>query len=108
MPEELKDENGKKEESRQMLRDIHLVIKGNKELKILGMLDHQEVTNERLKIIDEKLDRDHSLLLPNRVLFGFFELVKRPLAWLLALAVIAGLYGISIAEFIGKTFGITK
>ncbi len=82
------------------LNDLHVAILGNDTLGVEGIVQKQENMNQQLGTIEIKLDKDHALLLPNRVMFGFFDLVKKPLAWLLALVILAALYGVSIADFI--------
>jgi hypothetical protein len=81
------------------LDEIHAGIFGKDKLEYPGLI-------KDMAIVKEKLDKDHKLLLPNRMLFSFCDLIKRPLAWMIALILLAAYYGVSIADFIALKLGI--
>lgn len=96
----MSDEEAKaKEESRMMIKKIYTGMFGDEQLEYAGIV--KDVAD-----IKTKQESDYKYLLPNRMLFGFFNLVKRPLAWLLAAAIIGTFYGVSIADYIALKLGL--
>ena len=66
---------------------------------------HEDVT-ERLDIIKTRQESDYKLLLPNRALASFWTLVKRPVAWLVALAVLAVIFGVDVFDYLKHHLGM--
>ncbi len=93
--------------ARDMQKEMHLAIKGNKSLGIKGFAEQLSDIKDVQQGMKDKLDNDHELLKYNRVLNGFIDLVKRPIALLIALALIAAIfYGVDIGDFIAKRLGV--
>ena len=97
-----------REKFRKMVEDTHLVVCGNPELKIPGMIEKHDETTSKLDTMDEKLDRDHALLLPNRALFGIWKVIKNPVIILLSFSLLASLFGGDAIGYIKTILRIGK
>lgn len=74
---------------RSELQEVLLAIKGNEDLKLDGMVQHIEVMNQRLQI----LEVDVKSLKSDKIKLK---------AWIAGLATGGGFIGVKISEWIGK------
>ena len=88
-----------KEETRMMIKKIYTGMFGDEELEYAGVV--KDVAD-----IKTKQEADYKYLLPNRMLFGFWNLVKKPVSAIIAIALLAMMLGLSFRDAIALKLGI--
>ena len=78
-----------RDESRDMLKELYLVVIGDEAKGLDGMVHRQRQTLERIKELENKLEADYDLLWWNRTANGIWDVIKRPILYLITFALIA-------------------
>lgn len=82
-----------RDESRKMQEEIHAGIFGSEKFKYPGLI-------KDMSVVKKKLDRDHTLLWPNRVLFLFGKTYWKQTILIIFFLIAASFFGISNVDAI--------
>ena len=88
-----KEDVDERKKMQNMLTKLYYVVIGDEQQGIEGMVHRQKKTLERIECIESKLEKDNELLWWNRTANGVWEIIKKPLLYLITFAILASVIG---------------